>query len=75
MWLALDRFNYKHIKNFHPIENETWPALMYCSGKNIDEFITNLQTLKSYKTNEVNLFFTNNRNWQRIKSLYRKIIK
>jgi|JI10StandDraft_1071094.scaffolds.fasta_scaffold177052_3 hypothetical protein len=75
MWLALDKFNYKHIKNFHPIENAVWPALMFCEGRNIDEFITNLQKIKSYKTDEVNLYFTNNRNWQRVKSLFRKIMK
>jgi len=75
LWLSLDKFNFKHLKNFHPIENNIWPALLYGEGNNINEFIDNVQKTKTYKTNKLKLFFTNNRNWQRLKSLYRKILK
>lgn len=41
MWKAIDRHNYRYIRNFHPLIPSVWPSLEWGPGKDIPEFIAN----------------------------------
>lgn len=41
MWKAIDRHNYRYIRNFHPLIPEVWPRLAWAPGQDIAEFIRN----------------------------------
>lgn len=74
LWKALDNRNYKYIHDFHPATASTWPALGYCPGETIDEFIHNFQ-VPEFPLSRFSLFLKNNRNIARLKSLSNRILK
>ena len=41
MWKAIDRHNYRYIRNFHPLIPSVWPSLEWGPGKDVPEFIAN----------------------------------
>ncbi|MDX2304264.1 MAG: hypothetical protein NW226_15780 [Microscillaceae bacterium] len=74
LWKALDRYNYQYIRDFHPASAPTWPALGFCPGQNIDEFIQNFET-PAYPLSNWQLKLQNNRNVARVRALWAKIFK
>jgi hypothetical protein len=69
LWRSLDENNYQYIRDFHPASPKAWPALGYCSGQTIDEFIRNF-TIPAFPLSAFQLFLRNNRNAARIKALW-----
>jgi hypothetical protein len=41
-WKSVDIFNFKYIKNFHPLNPFAWPSLEYIDGKDISSILKNL---------------------------------
>ena len=41
LWKAVDRHNYRFLRNFHPLMPNAWEQLSWCQGKDITEFIHN----------------------------------
>jgi len=72
IWQSIDEYNYLYVKDFHPIEPSVWPALGYCKGSSIDEFITNFSV--SFPLSKFQLFLKNNRNIARLKHLFTKLL-
>lgn len=67
LWLALDPFNHKFIKDFHPIQSEVWPALGFCKANNIEDALR-VFTEHPPQTDPLKLLLKNSRFIQRIKS-------
>jgi hypothetical protein len=42
-WNVLDEYNYKYVKNFHPIDPQMWPSLRLLKGEDIDSCIENIK--------------------------------
>lgn len=74
LWKALDEYNYQYLQNFHPAKAEIWPALDFCEGKNIDEFLQNF-SMPVFPLSKFQLFLKNNRNIARLKHFWSKIVK
>lgn len=73
IWKALDENNYHYIKNFHPIQPEIWPALIYCEGRDINTLITNLQQKINFNISSKTLLLNNSRNIARLRALANKL--
>ena len=41
LWKSIDRYNYRYIRDFHPLIPEVWHKLAWGPGKDIPEFIRN----------------------------------
>ncbi len=74
LWKVLDEYNYQYLQDFHPAKAEVWPALGYCEGKTIEEFIKNFK-MPNFPLSKFQLFLKNNRNIARIKHTWSKILK
>lgn len=72
LWKVLDHYNYRFIKNFHPIQGEVWPALGFCKGVTIEELIGSLNQRQAFYLFPSYLFWKNSRNWARFKTLISK---
>lgn len=68
LWKSLDKNNYQYVNNFHPAKAETWPALRFCLGETIEEFIQNFKQ-PEFPLNSFRLALRNNRNVARLRSL------
>jgi hypothetical protein len=68
LWQSLDEYNYQYIRDFHPGEPTTWPALNFCKGSTIEEFMIHLPKL-DFPLNKFRLYLLNNRNVARFKSI------
>jgi hypothetical protein len=73
LWQSLDEYNYQYLRNFHPAKAETWPALGYFEGENIEIFLQNF-SVPNFPMSKFELFLKNNRNIARIKHFWSKII-
>ncbi len=74
LWKSLDENNYQYIGNFHPASSKVWPALGYCKGRSIDEFIA-IFKLPGFPLSRLQLYLKNNRNVARVKSLLNRIFE
>ena len=74
LWKALDEFNYRYIKNFHPGVPNAWPSLGFCQGDTISEFITNFGQPK-FPLSRAHMLVYNSRNIARLKSIVLKLFK
>ncbi|NJL12532.1 MAG: hypothetical protein HC913_05720 [Microscillaceae bacterium] len=68
LWQVLDDYNYRFIKNFHPLQGEVWPALDFCKGRTIEEFLDNFPPLR-FPLSRFGLFLRNNRNMARLRQI------
>jgi hypothetical protein len=71
-WKKLSDENFGDVKEFHPVQPETWQELKYFPAQNINELITNFRPPK-YPLSRFQLLLKNNRNLARIKSLTNKL--
>ena len=74
LWKALDEFNYRYIKNFHPGLPHAWPALGFCRGDTISEFIANFGQPK-FPHSKAFMLLYNSRNIARLKTIVLKLFK
>ena len=72
LWKALDQYNYQYIQDFHPAKRPTWPALGFCPGEKVEDFIKNFK-VPDYPLNAWQLQLQNNRNAARLRALWSKI--
>jgi hypothetical protein len=72
LWKSLNSQNHQNISNVHPATPETWPALAFCKGQTIEEFIRNFKE-PAFPLNHFQLAFRNNRNVARIRSMISRI--
>lgn len=74
IWKALDKNNYQYIKNFHFVDSNSWPALNFCEGKNIEELLQKF-IIPPFPYSKFQLWVKNNRNIARLKALWNRILK
>jgi hypothetical protein len=67
LWKSLDEFNYRYVKNFHPIEAVVWERLELLPGHDIAEALQWISTQNHFKTKKWFLRLQNNRILQGLK--------
>jgi len=73
LWKILDNYNYHYVKNIHPLYPDTWPALGYCEGRNMQELIQNLVQCKDFFIPNYKRALKNSKNISRIKAIINKL--
>ncbi|SKC77224.1 hypothetical protein [Ohtaekwangia koreensis] len=73
LWKSLDENNYQYISNFHPASPTTWPALNFCIGQSVEEFIRNFVNQK-FPLSTFQLLLKNSRNVSRVKFYTGKLL-
>ena len=71
-WKDIEESNYQGAVNLHPATPETWPALKFGRGQNIDEFINQLD-IPEFPMSSSQLFIKNNRMLSRIIHLFNRV--
>lgn len=70
LWKAIDKYNFKYIRDFHFLVPGGWDALTYVPAKTVEDFM--LQFSPKYKPGIFYLWFMNNRMIARIRGFFRK---
>lgn len=55
LWKAINKYTYKYIYNFHPLDDGTWRFLECIEAKNIEELISKMQILKNQEEDHCNI--------------------
>jgi hypothetical protein len=69
LWKALDVYNYRYVRNFHPILSDVWPALKFAEGSTIDDMLRQFK-LPDFPLTEFQRRLKNSRNIARLKALF-----
>lgn len=51
LWKALDKYNYRYLRNFHPLSPKTWHSLGFIKGKEITDIFQEAD--QRFKANEL----------------------
>jgi len=73
LWRAIDKYNYKYIRDFHFSVPQAWESLGYVSGRTIDELIRNFNP--SFHISPLYLWAMNNRMIARFRSAFKKLTR
>jgi hypothetical protein len=74
LWKAIDRYNYKFVKNFNPTGMGIWPELSFVEAKDIEALISHFKADKSILPSRWSLFLTNSRTIGRLRAFFRKLL-
>jgi len=68
-WKSLDEYNYKTVKDFHPINSSQWPFLRFIQAGSIEDCIEHLDKLNPYPLSKAEILLKNSRWLSKIKQL------
>lgn len=69
LWKALDKYNYRLVRDIHPAKPTTWPAIKYLDASSVDEFIEKIKD-NPFPLSSLELKLNNSRILAKIKSLF-----
>lgn len=75
LWKALDEFNCRYFRDFHPLQGDHWPSLGFLPSKTMDELVTRIKEDGSFVVPRGRMLLRNSRNLQRVLQVYRRLLE
>jgi hypothetical protein len=72
LWKALDEHNYNYIKDFHPLQPDSWNKLQFVPRTEISEVVEWLRKNADLQIDKVFLQKKNSRVWQKVNQVFGK---